>query len=98
MFDTKNVAEADPLKVLQFEDEVLESAIRDTLEDIGEPAGDSITVGDMRKLTYLKIASQSQLGALNAEFADADTSVSSGVIITTRGINSLSGIEYAQNL
>ncbi|MBN2880019.1 MAG: leucine-rich repeat domain-containing protein [Clostridia bacterium] len=92
--NTQTAVDAGPSNAIKFEDEVMEAAIRDTLEDMGVTTGESITIEDMKKLTYLKIASQSQAEALSEEFAD----VSSGMIITPWDISSLSGLEYAENL
>ena len=94
-------SELDLSMVVKIEDETLRKCILTTLDDMGELIEGDITAADMLKLEYLKIVSKSELENLKELFSsDTETfnSVTSGVISTEDTIESLEGLQYAQNI
>ena len=74
-------------------DQVLEEAIRITLEHMGNSVGETLTIDDMEKLSYLKI-----LPAAAKKYYDDLTFTDGSVVIVEEPVSNLEGIQYAKNL
>ena len=85
---------------VKIEDSNLQTMIISTLSDMGETVGNELTIEDMFKLKYLKIASQTQIDSLSSIFIEEDVikQITDGIISPEETIESLKGLEYAYNL
>jgi len=74
-------------------DPVLEEAIRLTLQHMGNSVGETLTVDDLQKLTYLRIVPAAARNYYAAEnFADGS------VVVVEGNISQVEGLDYAVNL
>ena len=86
-----------PSTVVDVGDEVLEKAIVQTLNGMGEIVGDSITVDDMFKLETLAVSRLAER-YIDISFIQQDTNDDVEVIYTQDDIESLEALQYAPNL
>ena len=90
------------LQKVDIKDETLKECIIKTLELQGVTVGDDLTIEDMHKLEYLKVASQKEYEEGLLLMADANEElhslITNNFIVTEDNIESLDGIEYATNL
>ncbi len=95
------IATFDPKTVISIEDEILKEAIITTLKNTGETIGNEVTVADMLKLEYIKIASTEEYDNMISNTAgnsELQSYLKNNFIVTDGELESLNGLEYATNL
>ncbi|MBN2557631.1 MAG: leucine-rich repeat domain-containing protein [Clostridia bacterium] len=78
-----------------IEDESLKNAILDTLDQVGKPIGDYLTIQDMFNLTCLALGSPGEDIPIDGDLFQPEEIVFSFI---DSDISSLSGLQYAYNL
>lgn len=89
-----------PDMIVTIEDENLKAGILTTLDNMGEKVNGNLTVADMIKLEYLKIASTAETDALSERALDEEELNRIKAILVTddSDIVSIEGLQYALNL